>query len=268
MAQENVIWALACACFLCLPLLPSASGWSNGGYSSDYENPDYGTHDWIADKAVGLQTRDVKFLSETYHSRFLLGTEAPDNPDLIGDTVKHHVYYYSTGILQEDDAADRAAQLYGSALEDLKASNYSAAAYHIGIMSHYISDAGAFGHTMGNKTDWGTEVHHSDYEDGVNSLVSSYSPVIDRPLGQMDAYNSSLGLAREITFGNGTVRSNIWMDQNYDWANGDFVESAKASLIACVMATASAINSLMTAVNAEPPTIRITTTQKQTLGRS
>ena len=246
-------WALVCACLLCLSLTPSASGWSNGGYSSDYEDPDYGTHDWIADQALELQTRDVSFLSETYHSRYLLGTEAPDNPDLIGDTFEHHVYYYSSGSVQEDDAAVRAADLYDSALADLRSSQYSDAAYHIGIMSHYIADAGAFGHTMGADTDWGTEVHHSDYEDEVNSLVSSYAPAIDIPLGQADAYNSTMDLAREITFGNGTVRSNVWMDQNYDWADADFVNSAKASLVACILATASAINSLMIAVNAELP---------------
>ena len=246
-------WAVACVCLLCLLLSPSASGWSNGGYSADYEDPDYGTHDWIVDNALKLQTRDVAFLSQTYHERFLLGTEAPDNPDLIGDTFEHHVYYYSSGSVQEDDAALRAASLYNSALEDLISSQYSDAAYHIGIMSHYIADAGAFGHTMGVDTDWGAEVHHSDYEDEVNSLVSSYTPEISTPLGQTDAYNSTLGLARSITFGNGTIRSNVWMDQNYDWADADFADSARASLVACILATASAINSLMVAVNAETP---------------
>jgi hypothetical protein len=26
--------------------------WSNGGYSADPSNPDYGTHDWIAQHAL------------------------------------------------------------------------------------------------------------------------------------------------------------------------------------------------------------------------
>jgi len=28
------------------------SGWSNGGYSAAPANPDYGTHDWIAEHAL------------------------------------------------------------------------------------------------------------------------------------------------------------------------------------------------------------------------
>lgn len=248
-------WATALVCLLCLLLSPSASGWSNGGYSADYENPDYGTHDWIADQALKLQTRDIAFLSETYHARYLLGTEAPDNPDLIGDAFEHHVYYYSSGNVQENDAALRAADLYDSALEDIGSSQLPDAAYHIGIMVHYIADGGAFGHTMGADTDWGAEVHHSDYEDEVNTLVSSYTPEVDAPLGQTDAYNSTMALAKEITFGNGTIRANVWMDQNYDWADPDFTNSARSTLVASILAVACAINSLLVTVGADvPPT--------------
>lgn len=96
-------------------IFPNAQAWSNGGYSSDPQNPDYGTHDWIAEMALTLQSEDVNFLSITYHTNYLLGTEAPDNPAYIGDSYYHHVYYYSDGALQDDKSADRASDMYQTA---------------------------------------------------------------------------------------------------------------------------------------------------------
>ncbi|MBE0518233.1 MAG: hypothetical protein IH630_03265, partial [Thermoplasmata archaeon] len=91
---------------------PVTEAWSNGGYSADQEDPDYGTHDWIADMALAMQTMDVAFLETSYHSLFLLGTEAPDNPEYIGDSTNHHIYFYSDGMLQDDICARRASQVY------------------------------------------------------------------------------------------------------------------------------------------------------------
>jgi len=82
------------------------------GYSVDPDYPDYGTHDWIADNALAIQTGDVTFLSTTHYSQFLLGSEWPDNPNHIGDTTNHHVYYYSGGAIQDDVGADRASAMY------------------------------------------------------------------------------------------------------------------------------------------------------------
>src|SRR3989304_1968803 len=94
----------------------SVLGWSNGGYSANPADPDYGTHDWIAEHALDwLPLQEKQFLLGNKAS-YLYGTELPDNnqaPDGIGDTTKHHVYYSATGVLQDDAAAVRAREEYG-----------------------------------------------------------------------------------------------------------------------------------------------------------
>ncbi|MEM2839728.1 MAG: zinc dependent phospholipase C family protein [Thermoplasmata archaeon] len=219
--------------------------WSNGGYSSDPQNPDYGTHDWIAEMALTIQTKDVTFLSVTYHSKYLLGTEAPDNPAYIGDSINHHIYYYSNGNIQDDKSADRAYDMYQAALGYLKGNDKEMAAYHIGAMSHYISDVGVFGHTMGSGTDWGSEAHHSDYESAFESLIGSLELPSGIPLEDLSAYDAALGLAKDITFGKGDIKPNVWMDSNYQWTSPVFEASAMASIYAAVRAVAAAINHLL-----------------------
>jgi hypothetical protein len=147
----STILALA----VCLVVAGDVSGWSNGGYSADPDNPDYGTHDWVANAALQPQTKDVTFLKTTYNSLFLLGTEAPDNPSYIGDTGSHHFYYRSDKSIQDDVCADRASSIYSSALQYLKSNDFDLAAFEVGVMAHYISDVGVFGHTMSASTDWG-----------------------------------------------------------------------------------------------------------------
>ena len=247
--SSRVLLSLACLTLA----LPSASAWSNGGYSADQDNPDYGTHDWIADLALNLQARDVTFLKSTYHSEFILGTEAPDNPEFIGDTANHHIYFYSSGELQDDICALRATQVYQIALGYILAGDYHSAAYDIGVLAHYVSDPGVFGHTMGAYTDWGSEAHHSDYENGMESRIGSLSPPTGLPLGDADAYNATLDLAESITFGEGAIQSNVWMDANYDWEGSTFVASATASLYGSVAAVAAAINHLMIETSPSPP---------------
>jgi hypothetical protein len=231
-----VLLTLASAC---------AGAWSNGGYSADPEDPDYGTHDWIADAALDMQSRDVSFLETTYHTTYLLATEAPDNPEYIGDSVEHHVYYYASGSLQDDSSAVRASEMYDLALERLDAGDFSVAAYYIGAMTHYIADMGVFGHTMGAYTDWGAEVHHSDYEEEFESMLGSLPAPPGTGLGNMTAYDAAAGLARDITFGSGDIEPNVWMDDNYDWSDDVFVDSAMASLHASVYAVAAAVNHLL-----------------------
>jgi hypothetical protein len=224
---------------------PETIAWSNGGYSSNPNNPDYGTHDWIADKALAIQTVNAGFLKTTYHARFLLGTEAPDNPAYIGDSTNHHVYYYSSGDLQDGKSAIRASQMYQIALGYLASQDLDNAAYYIGAMTHYIADVGVFGHTMGNGTDWGAEDHHSDYEDAVESMTGSLSSPTGVSLGDSDAYAATLDLANIVTFGGGATMPNIWMDNNYNWADSTFVTSAMASLNSSVAAVAAVVNHLL-----------------------
>lgn len=232
---------------------PRASAWSNGGYSADLDDPDYGTHDWVADMALSIQTEDVSYLMTTYHTEYLIGTEAPDNPDFIGDSIKHHVYYYSSGVLQDDASAVRASAMYDLALESLGSGDFSAAAYYIGAMTHYIADVGVFGHTMGAYTDWGAEEHHADYEGEFETRLPSISLPSDVILEDSDAHRATLALARDITFGKGDIRTNTWMDANYDWSDDVFLDSALGSLYEAVSAAAAAINHLMVATDIQSP---------------
>ena len=251
-------WAGASACIFVLLLASSSipvAGWSNGGYSADPDNPDYGTHDWIADKALSIQTKDVAFLKTTYHSEYLLGTEAPDNPEYIGDSTNHHIYYYSDGSLQDDVCANRAKAMYDLALPRLVAGDYSVAANYIGAMAHYISDVGVFGHTMGAYTDWGAEVHHSDYESEFEDFLDTLTLPAGMALGDSSAYDATMSLARTITFGSGSIKANTWMDTNYDWTDDGFDTSAKASLYSATSAVAAVINHLIAEAEPEPPEV-------------
>jgi len=243
---------IATSCTMLLLLLlfaigiqPQTLAWSNGGYSSDPDDPDYGTHDWIADKALAIQTMDAGFLKTTHHARFLLGTEAPDNTAYIGDSTNHHVYYHSSGVLQDGKSAIRASQMYQIALGYLASQDLGNAAYYVGAMTHYVADVGVFGHTMGSGTDWGTEDHHSDYENAIQSMTGSLNAPTGVSLSDSDAYAATLDLANKITFGGGVIMPNIWMDTNYSWANPTFVTSAMVSLNSSVAAVAAVVNHLL-----------------------
>lgn len=237
----TMLLVLLCA----IGIQPQTIAWSNGGYSSNPDNPDYGTHDWIADKALAIQTIDTSFLKTTYHARFLLGTEAPDNNAYIGDSTNHHVYYYSSGALQDGKSAIRASQMYQIALGYLASQDLDDAAYYIGAMTHYVADVGVFGHTMGSGTDWGAEDHHSDYENTIQSMTGYLSSPTGVSLGNSDAYAATLDLANKITFGGGVIMPNIWMDTNYNWEDSTFVTSAMASLNSSVAAVAAVVNRLL-----------------------
>jgi hypothetical protein len=255
----------ACAGVTVLLILASgmieASAWSNGGYSSDPTNPDYGTHDLIADRALSIATQDVTFLKTTYHARFLLGTEAPDNPAYIGDSTNHHVYYYSSGQLQDDAGAVRARQTCSEALSYMSSGDLSDAAFYIGAMAHYVSDVGVFGHTMGSGTDWGAEVHHSDYESTMQSEAPTHQLSSDTHSVPTDAYNATLQLAFKVTFGSGLIKANVWMDSQYKWSDATtFVPSAFASLDAAVGAVASSIDALISEYGSSTPTTPTTPT--------
>jgi len=224
---------------------PATLAWGNGGYSSDPNYPDYGIHDWIADKALAFQSASVGFLLTTYHSDYLIGTEAPDNGAYIGDSYNHHVYYTSSGSLQTDIGAVRARAMYQSALSSLKASDFEQAAYYAGAMAHYIADVGAYGHTMGPSTVWGTSPHHSDYESHAGTLLGSLTAPTASALPGRDAYNATLSLARETTFGSGAIETNIWMEANYDWSDAQFRASWLESLNESVRAVAAALGQLL-----------------------
>src|SRR3990172_8914059 len=144
-----------CACLILSTLLMAcfgvsvAFGWSNGGYSTDPTNPDYGTHDWIAQHALDWLPSAEKTYIVNNLAAYLYGTELPDNggaSDGIGDQTKHHVYFHSDGALQDDASAARASQEYQNAETYLAGSSFYMAAKTAGIMSHYVVDVAVFGH--------------------------------------------------------------------------------------------------------------------------
>lgn len=217
----------------------AVQGWSNGGWSTDPASPKYGTHDWIAQHALDwLPAEDNQSVTGNLNI-YLYGTELPDNPyasDGIADTSKHHVYYHADGSLQDDSSAVRAQQEYDQALNYIRDGEWVNASKTLGIMTHYISDVGVFGHVMGNGTDWGAEVHHEDYGDYVLERTNNYTAefnsylAFDGSLDNVSAYDATLKLAFNTTFGDDGKYTCAWMDQNYNWSNPAFMNRCGESL--------------------------------------
>ena len=229
------------------------SAWSNGGYSSDPSNPDYGTHDWIAQHVLDwLPDAEKQYITDNL-ATYLYGTELPDNAgaeDGIGDTFNHHNYYSSGGVMTDDAAAVRASEVYGETLTFLVAGDLANAAKHAGIMIHYIADVAVFGHVMGSGTDWGAEEHHSDYETYVNQRTSSYDVdfnsylSFDGSLTNISAYDAAKDLAYDTTFDVDGDLTCVWMDQNYDWSNPTFRDRCGESLNLAVNYIADVLHTL------------------------
>jgi hypothetical protein len=100
--------------------ITTVSCWSNGGYSDNALNPTYGTHDWMAEHALDWLPNEEKQHILDNFATYLYGTELPDNSmaqDGIGDTSKHHIYYYANGSLQDDASAIRARAEYNKAID-------------------------------------------------------------------------------------------------------------------------------------------------------
>lgn len=229
-----------------------ASSWSNGGFSSDPAHPVYGTHDWIAQHALDWLPSNEKQDIVNNMAAFLYGTELPDNgvaPDGIGDAALHHFYYWSNGNIQDDASAVRARTEYDKALDYRQSNDTAMSVKTLGIMSHYIVDLSVFGHVMATATDWGEEVHHSDYETYVNDRTDNYADEFNSYLhydGSLDfvsAYDAARLLAENTTFGVDGSYMCVWMDQNYNWANPAFKNRAGESLNLAVNYLADVLHS-------------------------
>ncbi len=97
-------------------------------------------------------------------------------------------------------------------------------------------------------------MHHSDYESNADDMISSHALPSGMVPAPKNAYDATLQLARSITFGEGSVRSNVWMDANYNWSDGaGFALSASRSLDLAILAVASAIDGLVTEATSTPP---------------
>jgi hypothetical protein len=227
------------------------SGWSNGGYSADPANPDYGTHDWIAEHALDwLPLEEKQFLLDN-KAVYLYGTELPDNgqaADGVGDTTKHHVYFSADGSVQDDVAADRAEEEYVKAVDAYNAGNLGEAAKRLGMVAHYVADMAVFGHVMGASTEWGAETHHSEYENYVQTRTNSFTDdfdsflTFDGSLGTVSAYNAAVSLAKDTPFDAGGQYTCVWMDQNYDWSDAAFMNRSGESLNLAVNAVADVLH--------------------------
>jgi hypothetical protein len=248
---------LLCACVLLSALLivgfgAKVSGWSNGSYSTNPSNSGYGTHDWIAEHALDwLPLQEKQFLLDN-KAIYLYGTELPDNgqaPDGVGDTTKHHVYFFANGSVQDDAAADRASAEYVNAVNFFKAGNSGEAAKRLGMMTHYIADMAVFGHVMGAATAWGAEVHHSDYEQYVLTKTDNYADefnlflAFDGNLNETSAYDAALTLAHDTTFDVDGDLTCVWMDQHYDWNDATFRNRSGESLNLAVNLIADVLHS-------------------------
>jgi hypothetical protein len=244
---------IVCLSVLLLSVKP-ALGWSNGGYSANVSNPDYGTHDWIAEHALDFLPANEKQYIVDDLALYRYATELPDLPSSqggISDTTKHHIYYFSNGSLQDDASAKRVNEEYQKALTYLKNKDYINAAKEAGILSHYIADMAVFSHMMGAKTAWGTEIHHSDYENHVNGQTTGYTSSLnaylnyDGALVKLSAYDAAKNLAYDTTFGNGSYGCS-WMDTNYNWNNPTFVARSGKSLNNAVNTLADVLHTLYT----------------------
>lgn len=236
-----------------LMLMHSAWAWSNGGFSADPNSPDYGTHDWIAERALDFLPANERSVILTYRAAYLYGTELPDNsqaPDGIGDTAQHHIYFRSSGALQDDAAATRAEEMQSQASSALAAGDYGNAAKWTGAMTHYIADMAVFGHVMGAATDWGSETHHSDYEEHVQAQTNSpgastISILFDGTLATVSPYDAALALAHDTTFDDsGAGQTAVWMDQHYNWTDAAFTARAYQSIDLAVNFVAEAVDAL------------------------
>jgi hypothetical protein len=258
----------------------SVQGWSNGGYSADPSYPNYGTHDWIAQHALDwLPNQEKQYITDNL-AAYLYGTELPDNNNAsvighIGDTTKHHVYFWANGSLQDDVAADRAAEEYQTALSLLNSGNFSGAALTAGIMSHYIADVAVFAHVMGSNTDWGAETGnvHSNYESYVETRTNAYSDtynsylLFDGALSTLSAYDAAKNLAFDSTFDEGGTFNCVWMNNNYDTSNPNspYWIRAGESLNLAVNAVTDTLHTLFISSSIQPsPTPTITPTPTPT----
>ncbi len=225
-----------------LPCTGDAFGFSNGGLSDDPSSPKYGTHDWFAEHALDfLPPEEEAYLLE-FKEAYLFGTELPDNSGPatgLNDKSFHHVYFYSDGSLQDDVGASRARSEFDRTINLLNYGELELAARHAGVMSHYVADVTIFAHVMGQPTDWGPEVdaYHSGYETYVNGRTSTYESsfnqalAFDGALTEMDAYDATLAIGYNSTFGDGALtESCTWMNSNYDWEDPVFYESVNASI--------------------------------------
>jgi hypothetical protein len=103
-------------------------------------------------------------------------------------------------------------------------------------MTHYIADMAVFSHVMDAATDWGTETHHSDYENHVTAITTSYTASYIKPLQYdgtlttLSAGDAAKQLALDTTLDAGGTYTAKWMNTNYDWSSATFTDRSWESV--------------------------------------
>ncbi len=270
----KLILLLLCASALLLGIKP-ALGWSNGGWSANPAQPDYGTHDWIAQHALDyLPAQEKQYITDNLAS-YLYGTELPDNgqpADGIGDTTKHHIYFDADGTMYDNASAQRANDEYQKALAFLKNKDYVNASKTAGVMSHYVVDVAVFGHVMDDSTPWGEESNHQNYEDYVTARTKQYDSVMfnaylsfDGDLTTTSAYNATVSIAYDTTFDADGDYNCTWVNANYNWTSPTFMERSGESLNLAVNTLSDVLHTLYQEANpTATPTPTPTTTPTPT----
>jgi hypothetical protein len=239
-----------------------AWAWDNGG--AGQADPTYGTHDWIAERALDWIPPDEKALIVTYRAAYLYGTEMPDKV-FNDEACCHHVYFWPNGTVQDDASATRAMDMLNNALQAFTAGNLTDAAKWTGAMTHYVDDLASFGHVMGADTSWGPEAHHSAYESYVERRTDSPSASeipwsFDGSLASISPFQAAIALAHDTTFDDsGAGHTAVWMDQHYNWSDPVFAAKAYQSINLAVNYVAEAVHDVWSSVAVTTTTTSLAT---------
>ncbi|MFX1293432.1 MAG: hypothetical protein ACFFD2_01040 [Promethearchaeota archaeon] len=211
----------------CAMCITPSRAWNNGDANDIYYGVRFGSHDWIAHRAMQfLPTNNRTWYQDEYITFYLIGTEAPDNGSIdlgngligYGDTWSHHNYYneyYNETLPDEDDASIRAQEEYDKAVDAINLNNLSAALFYAGAMTHYISDLAVWGHVMNN------ESVHGLFENSAQNKMDEptetfFTVTFDSIYDNFTAYNAAFLMGQE-TAGNGSgLYTAVWMDNNYE----------------------------------------------------
>ena len=211
MLYKHIYMTLVIIFILSAMTTPSYA-WRSGGSVID-------THDMIFQKAVDMLPAKEKSKLEMNQTVVYLGLHAPDcgiatDPYCLGDNDRsHYVYYNSNGVVTNDDSALNARDEYNKAKQYYLDGDMYNFSLHLGAMSHYIQDPGAWPHAT--SIEGGSM--HTGYESAVNhENAELFSGTKSDVRKEMSAYDAALKNAYETTF---DTLDNGAYDINWIYAN-------------------------------------------------
>jgi hypothetical protein len=241
----QLLAAALAALTMCLP----ARAWNNGQKGNtttttkaECSNPPYGTHDWIADRALGLLPDVERAWLVPHRAIYLIGTEAPDHrliPMSCGvphrgydDRSQGHSVEWNGGATEmtNDRPARRAQEEYSKAVIAFEQGHLAHAAFFLGAMAHYIGDCAQYGHNYseennhGNYEAWAAALTASPTAPTFNGFVNPDALVARRP------YTATRRVSRAAFVGQGSILPAQKMDVLFAKKPQEFINSAGASL--------------------------------------